>query len=35
MLQRGLRFAPLKRGARDLRWCEHDYPRWDGHTTDA
>jgi hypothetical protein len=29
---RGLHLAPLY-VARDLGWCEHDYPRWDGHNT--
>jgi hypothetical protein len=29
--QRGLHLAPLC-VARDLGWCEHDYPRWGGHT---
>src|ERR671915_592005 len=21
--------------ARDLRWCDHDYPRWGGHTSES
>jgi hypothetical protein len=30
--ERGLHFAPL-RVARDLGWCDHDYPRWGEHTS--
>jgi hypothetical protein len=32
--QRGLHLAPLC-VARDLGWCEHDYSRWGGHTSEA
>jgi hypothetical protein len=21
--------------ARDLGWCDHDYPRWDAHTSES
>jgi hypothetical protein len=32
--ERGLHFAPL-RVARDLGWCDHDYPRWGAHTPES
>src|SRR5215218_3657983 len=25
--------APSLSVARDRRWCDHDYPRWGGHTS--
>jgi hypothetical protein len=36
-LERGLRFSPWLRAsiARDLRRCDHDYPRWGGHAMDG
>jgi hypothetical protein len=29
--QRGLRFVRTLCVAREHRWCEYDYPRWDAH----
>ena len=33
LMQRGLRFAPLRSVAWNRLWCDHDYPRWGGHKT--